>query len=286
MLQLPLTDDKPVFKLTGVNNALAKNLFCSTHDHDLFRKVESTPFVISSETALLLHFRGICNELYSKLGTNALHQTTIVESDGTPEGDAAAAEWALLGLGQQLGLKDVASRYWRTLDWIQTEDFTRISYLQLEFSSLLPYAYAGAFVPEVDFKGRNRVDLSKPDIGNEGICATAFSAAETGFLILTWEKGAQHSQTFASSLLQMEATKRSDAGLILGLEHLENSCFAPTWWESLSAEQRQVHEDRLKLSATANEARKTDTLVIDGNLTAQVPFSQQKTNDGALFLIA
>lgn len=283
--RIPILKGRSVFESVGINIAGTKRLFCETHDAELFRSIETGAFVATAENALLLHFRAICSEFAAKMGTNVLRSTVRIKSDGTAEGDAAVAEWEAAQLGQQLGLQDIAAHYWRVLQMVRTRDFSRIRYLVCEFGESLPYAFVGSFMPEFDYRGRPLVDLADTSTPPDGVSASAFSDGSNGFLALTWEQGAVHSQTLAASLLRVPQDLKSEAGLILGLEHLENTCLSPDWWEQLLPLQRERHEARFLSSTSPETERASDCLSLRDPQTTDVPYSTFKTNDGALVLL-
>lgn len=285
VLRMPVRDDRRVFERVGINNASTKKLFCSQHDSELFSPLEAHSFTVTAQNALLLHFRAVCSEFAAKFGANLLRSTVRIESDGSPEGDAAVAEWELVQLGQELGLRDIATHYWRTLQAVRQSDTTAIRYLVCEFASKLPYAFAGSFMPEFDFRGRSLVDLADTHTPPDAVSISAFSDGERGYLALTWEKGANHSQTLASSLLHIPGAQKSEAGLILGLEHLENTCLSPDWWEALSNDQRGRHESRFRASAETDNERLSTCLAIESPTSVSVGYTSFKSNDGALILL-
>ena len=284
-LRIAMPDVRNPFDLVGINNASTKRLFCSDHDGELFRPLESSAFTINTQNTLLLHFRAICSELAAKLGSNILRATTIVHDDGTPAGRAAAQEWAIASIGQELGLRDIAEHYRAALQSVRDGDLSKIRYLALEFSNTLPYAYVGSFIPEFDFRGRALADLADVSTIPDGVCASAFSDGGRGYVVLTWEKDATHAQTLASSLIGVANEKKAEAGLIIGLEHLENSCFNPDWWEGLSGADRQRHLTRFSSAANPEQERTSTCLSIMEPLTTGVQFDRFRSNDGALVLL-
>ena len=55
-----------VYKLVGVRRASTFSGFCAYHDAELFRPLETQPFVVSKEQLFLLAYRALSKEVYAK----------------------------------------------------------------------------------------------------------------------------------------------------------------------------------------------------------------------------
>lgn len=62
----PDPDGTPSYRLIGVRQASTFTGFCCHHDTELFRPLETRPFITSKEQLFLLAYRAISKEVYAK----------------------------------------------------------------------------------------------------------------------------------------------------------------------------------------------------------------------------
>jgi hypothetical protein len=266
----PGADGTPPYKLVGLKQASTFTGFCAGHDAELFRPLETRPFVASKKQLFLLAYRALSKEIYAKkfairsipllrkgdVGQGPLEQVTLQKN-------LYVHEQAL-----RLSLRDLESSWKDYQTAFLSEDYDRFS-AYLIFSDKSPdFAVSGGIHPEFDFQGRAIQNLASPKC-LDLITYTVLPLPSGGVFALVWDtKSAKSCHELASSLDALRTEDVPDALVRFTYEHFENTYASPSWWEGLQEAQRRHLLDRIALSASSLAVRRADCLLDDGLRTA------------------
>lgn len=230
----------------GVAKASTFPGFCSRHDTELFRPVEQADSILDAWNGFLLSFRAVTYELATK---GAQLRSYIAMRDfidyGQPFNQQAAIQNLLhhQQLGIQQGLEDVSGLKAMYDSAFLKQDLSGFSFYGIKFDQALPFAAAGAFMPEFDFSGKQLQRLGTGRTANQ-IALNITRLGNATCVGFGWFGGpncaaAQLVQSFKA----LPDTDKSNAVLILSMEHLENFFCTPSWWEGLSPQvSARLHE--------------------------------------------
>ncbi|MFZ5554832.1 MAG: hypothetical protein ACOZCO_17110 [Bacteroidota bacterium] len=94
------------FKRSGINEAFSFNCFCSKHDSELFKHIESGTINFNDYKSLLLFtIRTICNEKFRKMVNIKIYERQLSDADASPTFFKRQLEG--LKYYEELGLKDL-----------------------------------------------------------------------------------------------------------------------------------------------------------------------------------
>ena len=264
----PEPDGTPSYGLIGVRQASTFTGFCSHHDAELFRPLETRPFITSKEQLFLLAYRALSKEVYAK--RFAVRSVPILR-----KGDKGRDVLFQVGLQKylyvheqvlRLALRDVESSWKDYQDAFLSADYDRFS-AYLIFADKVPdFAVSGAIHPEFDFQGNPIQDLATPD-RLDLITYSVLPLHTCGLIAFVWDsKSAPSCQKLAVSLDSLPRAEVPDALVRFTYEHFENCYASPRWWELLSDEQRRCLLRRMALAASDQVIRKAGSSYPQGGL--------------------
>ncbi len=268
--------------LVGINKATAYPIFCSEHDNELFRELEQREFSPTTETAAQLHFRAICREAYTKVGANVLTRTIPVAHN-----HPRAEELIGFAMGNAAALRDVSIQYHNERHRIaqKTYDHT-LQFYTCSFEHSLPFCFVCAFFPEIDFRGQKLADLSDISRTPPALAASCFNDGGRGHLVLTWDRGGEEARAVAQSFHAVPQHQKANAALTMGLEFIENTAFAPHWWEGLGADARKRLHFRLATAGSPlSPIRPPSALLNIEDDAGPSTIRSWKSNDGTFSIL-
>jgi len=124
-----------------------------------------------------------------------------------------------------------------------SQDFSGFSLYGVTFDSKLPFAGAGAFMPEFDFDGTALQKLGT-DLPT---CILAFNLTQLDgktAAVFGWFGGqSSPAARFVQSFKSIADEFKADALLLMSLEYVENAYFTPSWWDGLPEDlSRRLHQ--------------------------------------------
>jgi hypothetical protein len=248
----------------GLNKATTFSGFCSKHDSDLFRPLESASFDFEWRQIALLGYRSVCRELYLKdaeiAAADALRNYASVNPDipGFAEKDERHHILRLARINARTNLANAKDRYASMLS-----DGKPLKYYAIKFADRPVYFNSVAFLPEWDFEGGRLQDLSfiteyKP------ICFSAWAADDRAAAVFCWHDSADDvCVPFVDSLRRCKKDRLADRIMSMAFEVSDNVVFGETWWESISEPDRQRLVNRT-FSGVGDVDRTPDCLADDG----------------------
>jgi hypothetical protein len=266
---MPEDDGVFRFRKVGINRASTFTGFCQKHDTELFRPLETQPFIASKEQLFLLAYRALAKEVYAKRFALRMEPLERRGDMGKSPLEQVALQSHLYLWAQQhrLSLRDLDANMDDYGQIYQSRDFDRMSAYLIFANSTIDFAVSGGLYPEFDFAGKGLQNLA----GADRLDFITYSALpfETGSVIaFVWDsaRGVSCAQ-FVRSLDQLPEGEIPDATVRLTFEHFENTFLAPRWWDGLSDSERDRLEQRFALAASPQN-RSANCLADDGLRTA------------------
>lgn len=210
--------------------------FCGTHDALTFAPLENQTFEFSSESAFLLLYRALCHELYQKQGAarslsvlgpllakgqphhvqHEIHRQNSIRLAGTTKAIDDLRE-----------AKTVADRS------LKSKSYADWRFACVEFSGLLSLATAGAPTPTVDLAGEPLQTLHDPHTPLQHLYLSIVSSEGGAAVVFGWRRDHAAPRRMVESLLAVSESLLATYIAQYVFAHLENVCFARSWWDSL-----------------------------------------------------
>ena len=219
---------QPTPELVGVHRASTFSGFCRHHDNHLFRPIEKSTFVGSSEQCFLLAFRALAREVHGKRSEWRNFNETLAD---------IGARHAIpdYGRGLEAGVANIREHMHDYASLLVANDYSSVRAYVIEFKAAPPVMCSGAIYPECDFHGgalQNLADLNrKPDL----LCFSSYFCGQRGVVLFSW---LPESDPSCSEFLQdFAAVPNRDLGPALVhflFEYSDNILLAPDWWDALS----------------------------------------------------
>jgi hypothetical protein len=257
-------DGQVGLKLWGLNDASTFPGFCNLHDTTLFKPVELPDSKLDAWNAFLLSYRAICYELTTKKAhLRALYDMRDTGDNGAPFAKQRAIQnllWTQLN-GVKRGEADVT--VWKNQydEDLQAGSLSDFHFYGLAFPCVLPFVASGGFMPEFDYSG-NRLQSLGTSALSEHVAFNVTVLGGVSVAVLGWKgKADGAAQRFVSSFASLPEKEQADALLLTACEHLENTYFKPSWWDSLSQPNRDVLD---KAMGSGTPYREADALTARG----------------------
>jgi hypothetical protein len=223
----------------GVGQASTFPGFCSYHDTELFRPVEQANSKLDAYNGFLLSLRAVTYELATKDSQLRLHVASkeFIDYGRSFEQQAMLQNFLCLHqVGIEQGFKDVSLQKALYDEAFLSQDFSNFSFYGVEFDKVLPFAAAGAFMPEFDFAGAR---LQEIKVG-QPVSQIALNITQLGdntCVVFGWFGGADCAAArLVDSFKAIPHQEKANLLLVLAMEHLENFFCTPSWWGGLAPE--------------------------------------------------
>jgi hypothetical protein len=226
------------FTEQGVNKASTFRGFCGKHDNELFEPIDNAPLAPTPEQLALYAYRSLCREVFVKENAVALFRDNLKNQT---RNRANRDVFDAMAKGSQLALDNLHAQK-RKFDLLFTSNCFD-SVRSVLFHSLQPPSavFSGLLYPDFDFLGNQLQDLSNQN-GELDLITFSFAPMSQGWAVLfAWHSASSRS---CVSLMKSLATKVHDDGGLGDLlfrfvtSNCENLAYSPTWWDSLSEDQR------------------------------------------------
>lgn len=223
----------------GVGLASTFPGFCNHHDTELFRPVEQANSKLDAYNSFLLSFRAVIFEMASKDSQLRSHVASkeFVDYGRSFEQQAMIQNFLYLHqVGIEQGLKDISLLKSQYDEAFLSKDYSNFSFYGVEFDKILPFAAAGAFMPEFDFSG---AQLQEINVG-QSVSQIALNITQLGgntCVVFGWFGGPDCAAVrLVESFKAIPQEEKANALLVLAMEHLENFFCTPSWWSGLAPE--------------------------------------------------
>lgn len=223
----------------GVGQASTFPGFCSHHDTELFRPVEQANSKLDAYSAFLLSLRAATYEVATKDSQLRAHVASKEFIDYGRSFQQQAMLQNFLSLHQdgiERGLEDITLLKVLYDEAFQSQDFSKFNFYGVEFDKVLPFAAAGAFMPEFDFSGTKLQEIKE----GQPVSQIALNITQLGdntCVVFGWFGGSDCAAArLVDSFKAIPQKEKANSLLVLAMEHLENFFCTPSWWSGLAPE--------------------------------------------------
>lgn len=228
--------------LQGIGKVSTFRGFCAAHDNDVFAPIDKGPVVPTREQVLLYAYRSICRELFVKEYSAVLYAE---QAKQVPPDSVVHELLNGMRMGTEIGLKSLQYHKQIFDECINERLFSKMCYVLFCTGQKPNVVFSGVIYPDFDFLGRqlqSLADYTKP----WGLLAFSFVPLEEGWgLLLSWHSTSSGACIPFMRSLATRIHENGDGGEFLFrfvIAGCENMAVNPTWWRSLSDDQRTAIE--------------------------------------------
>jgi hypothetical protein len=231
-------DMQVIPKLIGTRKASTFRGFCDLHDRQLFEPAEHHQFAGAKEQFLALNFRVIAKRVFSKT-ISVRHATRMFNYDrGLPP--LAQREYFAVQYQDQRRVNQQLANV-RALkkdydDRLLENDVSEVNAFVLYFAGRPEFQCAELVAIHSDFSG-NRLEEPAPPAH---LCVYTVAINGEWAFVFSWIGANSAAEALSRSLDACSDTEKPNAVLRYAIEHTDNIFFAPDWWESLAAKEREA----------------------------------------------
>lgn len=246
-LYAPSADGPATIGLLGIKNTSVFNGFCATHDKALFSPIEDEQFNCKPQQLFMHAYRAIAKESYLKRKQAEfpfLPVETIKNIHGLPkELDLQFSEDALLSQAASLRGAEEIERTKAEMDkHLVASDWRRVMTTVIPFSKPPTVVCNFVYSPDHDFGGNYLQNFENWEADLSQLMVTIIPAPSGAFALLS------HLDTVNAAPRQLIESLTSQADITSSLLWLvfcqtENFAISPTWYESLTQQQKQAIMD-------------------------------------------
>jgi hypothetical protein len=231
------------FEQVSIESASVFPGFCSNHDKTLFEPIEDHDWTDTDQQRLLIYYRSLCKELYSKYIADAGYAAAI-EFAATKD---LRKEFKNRRKGNLLSLKEIEAQKKKADSMIRYRAYRPVSY-SLELGKDFPIRVAGHFAPEYDANSRRCYDLADYGIPIESVCISTVTVENDVIGCLTYIGNSTVLRRFIQSISDMRDKDRKAMFAQLCFDHCEEVYFSVDWWDSLNGTVSSRIAERFKLN--------------------------------------
>lgn len=239
-------------ELVGINRASTFTGFCTFHDDQIFAPIEKADFVGSAEQCLLLAYRALSREHYTKHSSASLAELRRQTDKGKSTRSQLLIQNLVGGFnfGIELGVTSVSQ--WKSAydSILNTSNYGAVRACIISLPAPPPVMCSGGFFPLEDFEGKVLQNITNPSILPALITVSAFASGGAGYVVFSWlDRCNEVCSRFLTSLLALRNDKLCSAIVRMLFHHIENVFMLPDWWEGLQEYQRKALIRRMSESA-------------------------------------
>jgi len=222
----------------GVNKVSTFRGFCGKHDNELFEPIDNSLLAPTPEQIALYAYRALCREVFVKENAAAL----FCDSSAIQPGNKANQEvFDAMAEGSQIALKNLYAHKQKFDSLFKSKCFDNVRSVLFHSQQPPSVVFSGLLFPDFDFLGNQLQDLSDRN-GELDLITFSFAPMSQGWACLfAWLTDSSQS---CVPLMRSLATRVHDDGGLGDLlfrfvvSNCENLAISPTWWESLTEDQR------------------------------------------------
>ena len=166
--------------------------------------------------------------------------------------------------GEDLSLRDIGAAFALCEKELFNETYDGVSALIVYFKKMPSVMTVGGFLPECDYHGNALQRLGNSDAIYQAASFNILAAKGHAALALLWFKGQNVVKSFAESFVDQKPERYATLAIQTAFEHLENTCMAPQWWESLRKVEQGLLLRRMQVGGSPMEERKSNCLTYCG----------------------
>lgn len=267
-------------KLIGIKKASTFTGFCGKHDDSVFAPIEKYPFVASQEHSLLLGYRGICRELFTKQAVSDLAPYLRTLDRGRNIGFQRLLQNQLsqLSSGTEAGLRDIKQCKSEYDAALLSKDDSQAFYYVINFSDTPDIMCSGGQFPEIDFNGKSLQNLADLNAKLDHLTFSIIATENGGAAVFSWLGDSPASIQLVRSLHSQSDSEIPHSLVRYVFEFFENAFFSPDWWDSMADPAKLAIRRRLSTAIDISKTRHLSCLKDDGIRVVSWKVSSRETN--------
>lgn len=215
--------------------------FCSKHDAEIFRNLETVEFIGSPEQCVLQSYRAICNEYYKKL---ALIETfeffkSVLDKGKTIQ-DQISIQYSILKSikSQSKSLEELNNlrKFFREI--ISTKNFDLVSSAIYFFEGDISVISTSTVHAEFCFEGRKLIDMWNLKLDAQGLTHAVLNTLKGGAVMFCWPRNFKDATKVFDSFNKIDDDDKSDIFIQYCFLNSENTYFSEKWWDALSIQHK------------------------------------------------
>ncbi len=246
--ELIKTKGKITVKKMGINETSVFHGFCSKHDTNLFKSID-TCFELNCEHVFLNHYRTLVRELYLK-EKNALFQSSKMKcyDKGMDIFQQLQYQTSLddIHAGTDAGQRDLKIVKAILDKKLINKQFDDMRYYALIIEKIPDIISTCVWLVSSDFKNNKLIELSDLSKTYNAMSVSTLVYSETkGIIILSWDNSIKSPECyeFIETLNRLSNCDKIKAIVYWLFSINENIYFAPEWWENLGLSKQEQLSD-------------------------------------------
>lgn len=215
--------------------------FCSHHDTELFRQLETETFKGTKIQCVLQSYRNVCCELYKKraLVDSLKYQRKVLDAGYDLHRQIEVQMSIHKNMEGQLKsiaeLEELQNKFHEALvngnlDCFETKVFP--------FSGEIEMVSAAVIQVDYDFEGNQFIDIFDLEQDAQSIIYSTMNTNCGGAIVFCWLTEHECAKKFVDSFESIEDCDKGDIFAQYCFLSSEHTFFSKTWWDSLSDNQR------------------------------------------------
>lgn len=215
--------------------------FCAHHDSELFKELESEPFIGSQKQCFLQFFRNVCSELYKKRALiDSLKFQREVMDRGRSIHDQIEIQLSVHKSleGQRKSVEELEALEAMYHAAFKEEDWESFDFKIYFFEGKIDLISSSVIQVDYDFFGHQFVDLFDLSQNAESVSYSTINTEFGGAIVFGWPKVFKNVPKFVDSFDKIDDQEKGDIFAQYCFLNAEHTFFSKKWWEMLSKKQR------------------------------------------------
>lgn len=235
-----------IFKQISRNKASTFFGFCDTHDTELFKPIEVTPYIGTKKQNFLLAFRAFALEYHMKMRALENFRNLFKENPSLLLQPEAVRSYKVA----KTDVMDYDHNYNLLSGYIAEENFSSIRTFSKTLDFEINFAACSFFAVATDFEGNVLNDIHDLDIEiMPEIYLNIFPVEGESHIVLSYDR--KYDYMYESYFEQLEKVDMNDLLSHLSylvIEYTENIYFKPSWVDSFSEKKKKSILDSFRSS--------------------------------------
>jgi SEC-C motif len=230
---------QPIVGRIGWKEASTFFGFCSLHDEQLFRPIETIPFQGTALQVSLIGYRAICHEIHKKMeGQTAMkrHGLDLLKGLDPAERKRRDEIFSLQHWGRQKAIEEMGAMAAVYRNALKTSEYSSIDGCVVHFEGDLSVASSGLVTPDFTVDGRPLQELHEP--GMQGMAFGTTLTERGAAVAFSWPRDYGRMRSFVDSLTALPPDNLATALVLFVFSYVENTFFSSSWWEALASSKR------------------------------------------------
>ncbi len=220
----------------GINKASAYPMFCSKHDTEVFKEIDTAPFSGTVEQVFELAYRAACQELYASLSRFAgVPAQQDLDRGRSEEFQEMFQTWHAMYAAVSMAALESIYNLKQEYDYaLLASSHSGLHFYQIEFSARSPFLSCGVVAPEFDFAGGKLQDTRSTASDLQLVTSNVVPTPKGSAFVLAWLGNLPYVERMVTSLDSLPEEELADAVCRFIFNSFDNIYADPGWWDGLN----------------------------------------------------